>query len=78
MMQAWKNPHRMRLGQIIRGCILKYTVWKEQKIEDAVPPLAKMRVSIPDLVPIRPSKIEIVRLEFAFERLEMEKKYLRL
>ena len=37
-----------------------------------------MRVSIPDPTPIQPSKVKIVRLEFAFERLEMEQKYLRL
>ena len=26
MMQAWKNPHRMRLGQIVREYTPKYTV----------------------------------------------------
>ena len=37
-----------------------------------------MGVSIPDPAPIQPSKVEIVRMEFAFERLKMEQKYLRL
>ena len=52
--------------------------WREQKIEDAVPHPARMRVSILDPTLIQPSKVEIIRLEFAFERLEMEQKYLRL
>ena len=29
MMQTWKNPHRMRLGQIVGGCTPEYTVWRE-------------------------------------------------
>ena len=29
MMQAWKDPHKMRLGQIVGGCTLKYSVWRE-------------------------------------------------
>ena len=33
---------------------------------------------VPDPAPIRPSEVEIVRLEFASESLEMEQKYLRL
>ena len=37
-----------------------------------------MQVPIPDPVPVQPSEIEIVRAEFASERLEMEQKYLRL
>ena len=37
-----------------------------------------MQVSIPNPVPIQPSKVKIVRSKFAFERLEMEQKYLRL
>ena len=78
MMQAWKDPYRMRLGQIVGGCTPEYTVWRRQKIEDAVPLPVRMQVSIPDLAPIQPSKVEIVRSEFAFERLEMEQKYLRL
>ena len=41
-------------------------------------PSARMRVSIPNFAPIQPLKVEIVRLEFAFERLEMEHRYLRL
>ena len=36
MLQTWKEPHRMRLGQIVGGCTLEYTVWRRQKIEDAV------------------------------------------
>ena len=28
MMQAWKDSHRMRLGQIVEGCTSKYTVWR--------------------------------------------------
>ena len=26
MLQTWKDPHRMRLGQIVRGCTPEYTV----------------------------------------------------
>ena len=37
-----------------------------------------MQVPIPDPVSIPPSEIEIVRVKFASERLEMEQKYLRL
>ena len=37
-----------------------------------------MQVPIPDPVSVPPSEIEIVRAEFAFEKLEMEHKYLRL
>ena len=37
-----------------------------------------MATSIPDPAPIQPSEIEIVRSEFASERLEIEQKYLRL
>ena len=37
-----------------------------------------MQVSIQDPILVQPSTIEIIRLEFAFERLEMEQKYLRL
>ena len=36
-----------------------------------------MRALVPDPAPIQPSKVEIVKLEFAFEKLEMEQKYLR-
>ena len=78
MMQVWKDTHRMRLGQIVEGCTSKYTIWREHKIEDAVPLSAIMRVLIPNPVPIQPSKVEIIKLEFASERLEIEKKYLRL
>ena len=78
MMQAWKDLHRMRLGQIVEGCTSKYTIWRGQKIEDIVPLPARMRVLVLDLAPIQPSEVEIVRLEFTSERLEMEQKYLRL
>ena len=37
-----------------------------------------MQVPIPDPVPVQPLEIEIIRAEFAFERIEMEQKYLRL
>ena len=37
-----------------------------------------MQVSVPDPDPIQPSEVEIVRLEFAFERSEMDQKYFRL
>ena len=66
----------MRLGQIVGRCTLKYTVWRRQKIEDAVPLPVRMQVSNP--TPIQPSEVEIVLLEFAFERLEIEQEYLRL
>ena len=71
MMRAWKDLYRMRLGQIVRGCTPEYTVWRGQKIEDSVPPLGRMRVSIPDPVLIQPSEVKIVRLEFVSERLEI-------
>ena len=78
MMQAWKDPHRTSLGQLIGGCTLEYTVWRRRKIEDAVPLPARMQVSIPNPDPIQPSKVNIVRLEFPSEKLEMEQKYLKL
>ena len=28
MLQTWKDPHKMRLGQIVEGCTLEYTVWR--------------------------------------------------
>ena len=28
MIQSWKEPHRMRLGQLIGGCTPEYTVWR--------------------------------------------------
>ena len=66
------------MGQLIEGCTLGYIVWKRQKTEDAIPLPAKMLVSIPDLAPIQPLEIKIVRSKFASEKLEMEQKYLRL
>ena len=68
----------MRLGQIVGGCTPKYTIWRRQKIEDAVPLPVRMQVSVPDPAPMQPSEVEIIKLEFAFERLKMEQKYLRL
>ena len=37
-----------------------------------------MRISVPDPAPLPPSEVEIVRIEFASERLEIEQKYLKL
>ena len=75
IMQAWKDPHRTRLGQLIGGCTSKYTVWRGQKIEDIVLPLARMRVSVSDRTPKQLSEVDIVRSEFASKTLEMERKY---
>ena len=77
-MQAWKDPHRTRLGQLIRGCTPEYTVWRGQKIEDMVLPPTRMRVFILDPIPKQLSEVDIVRLKFSLERLEMERKYKRL
>ena len=68
----------MRLGQIVRGCTPEYTVWRRQKIEDVVSLSDRMQVSVSDPVPVQPLEIKIIRLEFAFERSEMDQKYLRL
>ena len=68
----------MRLGQLVGGCTLEYTVWRRQKIEDTIPLPDRMQVPIQDPVPIQPSEIEIIRVEFASERLGMEQKYLKL
>ena len=54
VMQEWKDPHRIRLGQLIEGCTLEYIVWKRQKIKDMVLPPAKMKVSILDPIPEKP------------------------
>ena len=78
VMQAWKEPYRTRLSQLVGGCTPEYIVWRRQKVEDAVPLPNRIQVPIPDPVPVQPSEIEIVRAEFASERLEMEQKYLRL
>ena len=78
IMQSWKDPHRTRLGQLIGGCTLEYTVWRRQKIEDTVLPPTRMKVSISDPIPKQLSEIDIVRSEFASKRLEMELKYKRL
>ena len=37
-----------------------------------------MQVSVSNLAPIQPSEVEIVRSEFASERLEIEQKYFKL
>ena len=68
----------MRLGQLVGGCTPEYTVWRRQKIEDAIPLPDRMQVLIPYPVPVQPSEIEIIRAEFASEKLEMEQKYLKL
>ena len=68
----------MRLGQIVGGCTPEYTIWRRQKIEDAVPFLDRIQVPISDPVPVQPLEIEIIRSEFTFERSKMEQKYLRL
>ena len=60
IMQTWKDPHRTRLGQLIGGCTLKYTVWREQKIEDTILPPTRMRVFVPDPIPERLSEVDIV------------------
>ena len=73
-----KEPHRTRLNQLVGGCTLEYIVWRRQKVENAVSCLDRMQVSIPDPVPVQPSDIEIIRAEFAFEKSEMERKYLML
>ena len=78
VMQAWKDPHRTRLSQLVGGCTLEYIIWRRQKIEDAVSLPDRIQVPIPDPVLVQLSKIEIIRLEFAFERSKMERKYLRL
>ena len=78
IMQAWKNPHKMRLGRLIGGCTPEYTVWRGQKIEDTVLPLIRVRVSVSDPIPKQLSKEDIVRSEFASKRLEMERKYKKL
>ena len=66
------------MSQIVRGCTPKYIVWRRQEMEDIVLLPVRMQVSISDLAPIQPSEVEIVKSEFAFERLEMKQKYFRL
>ena len=78
MMLTWKDPRRMRLGQIVGGCTPEYTVWRRQKNKDVVPLPYRMQVSVPVPVPMQPSEMEIIRSEFAFERSKMKQKYLRL
>ena len=72
IMQAWKDPHKTRLGQLIGGSTPKYTVWRRQKIKDTILPLVRMRVPVPDPIPKQLSEVDIVRSEFASERLEIE------
>ena len=50
----------------------------ETKIEDTVLPPARIKVLVPDPILKQPSEVDIVWLEFASERLEMEQKYIRL
>ena len=78
LQQAWKDPHRTRLGQLIEGCTPEYTVRREQKIENIVLPPARVRVSVLDPTPERLLEVGIVRSKFASKRLEMEQKYKRL
>ena len=66
------------MSQLVGGCTPKYIVWRRQKIEDTISLPNRMQVPILYPVPIQSSEIEIIRVEFAFERLEMEQKYLRL
>ena len=77
-MQAWKDPHKTRLGQLIGGYTPEYTVWRGQKIEDTVLPPTRMRIFVLDPIPKQLSKVDIVRSEFASERLKMERKYKKL
>ena len=77
-MQAWKDPHKIRLGQLIGGYTPEYTVWRGQKIEDTVLPPVRMRISVPNPIPKQLSEMDIARSEFASERLEMEQKYKKL
>ena len=77
-MQAWKDPHRTRLGQLIGGCTPEYTIWQGQKIEDTIFPPTRMRISVPNPIPKQLSEVDIVRSEFASKRLEMERKYKKL
>ena len=78
IMQAWKDPYKTRLDQLIEGCTPKYIVWRRQKIEAMVLPPFRMRVPVLDLIPKQLSEVDIVRSEFALERLEMEQKYKKL
>ena len=57
---------------------MEYIISRGQKIGDVVSLSARIRVSVPDPTPIQPSEVEIVKLEFASERLEIEQKYFRL
>ena len=76
--QAWKDPYKTRLDQLIEGCTPKYIVWRRQKIEATIFPPFRMRVPVLDLIPKQLSEVDIVRSEFALERLEMEQKYEKL
>ena len=60
IMQAWKDPHRTRLGQLIGGCTPKYTVWIGQKIEDIVLPPARMRVLVLSPIPKQLLEVELL------------------
>ena len=50
VMQAWKDPQQTRLSQLVEGCTPEYTIWRKQKIEDAVSLSDRMQVPIPDPV----------------------------
>ena len=60
IMEAWKDLHRTRLGQLIEGHTLEYLVWRGQNIEDTVLPPTRMRVSVLDPIPKQPSEMDIV------------------
>ena len=49
-----------------------------ERVEDTIFFPARMRVSVPDPIPKQLSEVDIVRSEFASERLEIERKYKKL
>ena len=63
---------KIRSGQLIEGYTLKYTIWREHKIQDTIFPSIRMRVSVLDPIPKQLSEVDIVRSKFALERLKME------
>ena len=72
VMQAWKDPQRTRLSQLVGGYTPEYIIWRRQKIEDTVSLLDRMQVPIPDPVHVQLSEIEIIIAEFASKRSKME------
>ena len=57
-MQAWKDPQRIRLGQLIGGHTSGYTVWRRQKIKETILRPARMGVSILDPIPKKLSEVD--------------------